>query len=46
MDRAAVDEKIAQALAAALVAELREEMAKQVMAVKTVTTTPKEATAA
>jgi hypothetical protein len=43
-DRAALDERIAQALAAALVAELRAEMSEKV---KTVTVKkPKEATAA
>jgi hypothetical protein len=42
-DRSALDERVAQALAAALVAELRAEMSKNV---KTVTVKPKEATAA
>jgi hypothetical protein len=42
-DRAVLDERLAQALAAALLAELRAAMAEKV---KTVVVKPKEATAA
>ena len=42
-DRAALDERLAQALAAALLAELRAEMSENV---KTVVVKPKKATAA